>query len=1087
MKYILTAVLLAFCYTASSQKKMEFVDVNKIVNELSKAVDNKTYDKLFQGISEIPKNDSLYCGILISKSYYLMQEKRYEESLKVYDEAIEQACDKELLPLKINQAVLYLRTEDFEKSLMVSEEILKSRPYNKSALYNRALALERLKRYEESYLAFQQLIKMNPLEADVHLQLGLLCYKRGLTAQALLALNTWMLLSDDLDTKANQLDALNRMSFTPYTEDPVTFSLTEEEKSFSTIDKILDQGLALQKSYKTGNDIDVQLVKQNHILFTYLKDHKLSNGVWSSIYIPLYKKVMDDEKFNEFSYYITQVLKETKLKSSYKKNENDALKAARELVAFYLMTTAKSDLENEYHYENGLLQAVGKTINDKPIGDYVFIDNTGTIITSGSFDTNNEKDGVWKTYYKDGQVAESFTYTNGKKNGVNVGYYPNGQKKFELNFINDEAVGIYQKYTESGALKIKKQLKNSVNDGAYLGYFDLGEDVIEYEGFYKNDKLEGVLKEYYSNGALFQETMYKDHQKNGFEKTYNIDGLMVSEVNYQSDEITGENKKFHNNGNRSEISTAKNGYYSGDFTTYHENGQVAIKSFYNESGELNGLYSEYADDGKVWYQYEYVKGKLNSFTYFDKNGEILSQGKKKAGKLDFKAYSKNGLLFIEGTYDSRDGKIGEWKYYNAESGYLSYKGSYDDNQAIGTHISYYPNGSQKDVNSYVMGLVEDYGASYYPDGKIKAQGFYKKGEKHGTWEDYYADGTLESRAYFDKGIVTKWEENYDVTGRLFSKDLYVEGELKKEVYFKTDGAQQYAITYPIGTETTMRKNYNQKGGLSNEFELKHGILNGSYVGYSDANKVVAKGSYLNNDRHGTFEWFYTNGQVESVKNYKLGRSHGVFKGFYENGSLEYQLEYLNNERHGPFVSYFENGEIDTKSNYIHDKLHGERKQFDHLGNLQFLRFYDHGAFIGYSYLDKNGNLVNMIPVEKETAFVKAFYKDGKVSREYELKNGEIQGTYKVYFVDGKPQATTEYVNGLIQGNEIAYYPNGNVKLKSVYLKDFKHGMEVAYYENGKKKSEMQYVNGKKHGDYKTYNNNGELISTQEYINDVLQF
>lgn len=1087
MRYFSVILLLAIFFSADAQNKIDFVDVDEIIANLSTAVDQKDFDALIKGIDKVPKNDSLYCGLLVSKSYYLMQTERYEESLKVYEEAKELGCEEQLRQIKINQSVLYLRKGDFENSLKVSEEILKESPYNTNALYNRALVLEKLNRPKESLLAFQELLRINPLEPDVHLQLGVLCYKRGLTAQALLAFNTWMLLSDDVNSDIEQLSSLNKSSFTPYDGDAFTYKLSDEDKSFSTIDKILDQGLALQNSYDTGNKIDLQLVRQNHILFTYLKDHTYEKGTWSSIYVPIYRKIMEDDNFNEFTYYLTQSLKDSEYKSIYKRNQKDALEIARALVVDLLETASKSDREKQYHYENGTLQGIGKTINDEPVGDYVLLDDSGYIISKGSFNDNGEQDGEWLYFHRNGKVREMINYSNGLKTGINSGYFASGQKSYELNYLNGEATGEYKRYNESGALLIKKQLVNGKNDGDYEGYFDIGEDAVEYMANYKDDKIDGILKEYYSDGTLYKETTFNKYQKNGVERTYNADGLKIAEINYLNDELNGTYITYHNNGNVEQESVLKNGYYIGTSTSYHYNNEVAIKRSYNSNGKLDGVYQEYTDDGKLWYEYDYSNGKINSFKYFNKKGEVLSEGRKRGGDLDFAAYSPNGLLFITGIYDSRDGKKGNWKYYDANTGYLKNEGKYVDDKAVGLHLTYHANGVIMETNEYEMGKIVGYGAYYFPDGNIEVQGYFKEGERQGSWETYYEDGTIQSKSYYHKGELINWKEYYDVTGSISLKELYKNNELKKEIFFKSNGDELFSISYPLDPDVTQRRIINEKGGVNYVYEIKNGVYHGAFTSYVENGTILSKGNYVNGKMHGTWEWFHPNGKVEVIKYYKLNRSHGPIKGFYEDGTLEYEFEYVYDKRHGTYTSYHENGAIDTSSNYVFDELHGERKQYDHLGNLQIIRTYDHGAFIGYSFLNKNGEMVDMIPVEKETASVTSYYQSGQVSREYELKNDDIQGQYKTYFENGKLSETTDYVNGIMEGEEVEYYPNGNVKLKTMRLKGKKHGVEVSYYPSGNKKMEIEFLNGKKHGSQKFYNLNGELTNTQQYINDKLQF
>src|SRR5690606_17599989 len=52
-----------------------------------------------------------------------------------------------------------------------------------------------------------------------------------------------------------------------------------------------------------------------------------------------------------------------------------------------------------------------------------FYSNVDLIEATGQYDQNGERTGVWKEYYKNGQLKEVCSYINGKKNGIFKKYY----------------------------------------------------------------------------------------------------------------------------------------------------------------------------------------------------------------------------------------------------------------------------------------------------------------------------------------------------------------------------------------------------------------------------------------------------------------------------------------------------------------------------------------------------------------------------------------------------------------------------------------------------------------------------------------
>ena len=57
-----------------SQEKIPFIDYDEIIQKISKEESN---DKILGLISTLNKNDSAYSSSLVSKSYYLLQLKKY--------------------------------------------------------------------------------------------------------------------------------------------------------------------------------------------------------------------------------------------------------------------------------------------------------------------------------------------------------------------------------------------------------------------------------------------------------------------------------------------------------------------------------------------------------------------------------------------------------------------------------------------------------------------------------------------------------------------------------------------------------------------------------------------------------------------------------------------------------------------------------------------------------------------------------------------------------------------------------------------------------------------------------------------------
>jgi len=106
--------------------------------------------------------------------------------------------------------------------------------------------------------------------------------------------------------------------------------------------------------------------------------------------------------------------------------------------------------------------------------------------TSDSTKTKGEKDGIVKSYSKDGTLLSEINYKNGVREGLGKSYYKNGNLQF----------------------------------------------LIPYSG----GKRQGVVKKYYASGKIYQETEFVSDKKTGLQKTYEENGKLRSEAIFDDGE-----------------------------------------------------------------------------------------------------------------------------------------------------------------------------------------------------------------------------------------------------------------------------------------------------------------------------------------------------------------------------------------------------------------------------------------------------------------------------------------------------------------------------------------------------------------------
>jgi antitoxin component YwqK of YwqJK toxin-antitoxin module len=94
------------------------------------------------------------------------------------------------------------------------------------------------------------------------------------------------------------------------------------------------------------------------------------------------------------------------------------------------------------------------------------------------------------------------------------------------------------------------------------------------------------------------------------------------------------------------------------------------------------------------------------------------------------------------------------------------------------------------------------------------------------------------------------------------------------------------------------------------------------------------------------EDYYTNGQLESEKNYKDGKKDGLQRGWYENGQLEYEENYKDGKWNGLQRAWYENGQLKYEINYKDGNKDGLWRWFSYRdGQLEYEENYKDGEII----------------------------------------------------------------------------------------------------------------------------------------------
>ena len=440
---------------------------------------------------------------------------------------------------------------------------------------------------------------------------------------------------------------------------------------------------------------------------------------------------------------------------------------------------------NKFYYVNGQLSSEGYMHDGKPDGYWKTYFENGKIKSEGNR-KNFQLDSTWKFYNEGGVLVLEYFYRNGKKNGLRKNYEP--KEKFLVsteNYVDDVKQGVTKTYYKNGMEKQAVPYKDGREEGQGFEYDTTGVIItlMEYKaGFIKrqerinrhdkNGMKVGMWKEFYENGNLKNECTYLNDVRNGYLKEYNIKGELQNTTKYV-------NGKLIENAPELAKLDVKNSYYEG--------GIIKSTGTYN-NGVPEGAFREFSIDGKITGSKIYKDGILMGEGIYDEFNK--EQGA-------WKEYHPNGQLRAQGEY--KDGKrIGEWVFY-FPNGKVEQKGKYDKKgKAQGAWNWYYESGSVLREENYLNDLLDGQTTEYDEAGKVITKGQYSDGQKEDEWVYELGDYKEVGKYKGDRrdGV---WKHFYTPGGQIRFEGKFIDGnpDGKHVFYYKNGHLQEYG-KYIVG-------------------------------------------------------------------------------------------------------------------------------------------------------------------------------------------------------------------------------------------------------------------------------------------------
>lgn len=419
-------------------------------------------------------------------------------------------------------------------------------------------------------------------------------------------------------------------------------------------------------------------------------------------------------------------------------------------------------------------------------------------------------------------------------------------------------------------------------------------------------------------------------------------------------------------------------YYYGD-STISATGHI-------ENGQPHGLWKNFHINGRLKSTGNWFYGKLDStWTFYFSNGYIKEQ-------IQYFQGIKNGYSY---TYDL-DENYGH---------YLSKKQLYIEGDLHGRQISYYPNGSIKNIVTYSEGVKTGFEINLdtleNPKNIIeyrndKAVSFQRVNQIHdsvktGKWISLDEKFEIREENHYQNGSIVKEKEKKN--NSTFKNVKYtIEGleQQPKDTLF----SGQFVNGEPVGQHIFY-------DSLNNPVR---------YVIYDSLSRKIEKGEIKNYKKSGPVKAYYANGNIKYRGYYLKGLKHGKWIYYFKDTLAKEQEGKFNYARlHGKWIWYYKDGDTLRIENHRNNKRNGLYISYDPYGNI---------VMRGYYY----NNLKQEHWIE-QWGFVtmKGQYFDNQ-------RNGEWVGTYP----DGTLAFKGNYVRGKEQGKFIFYFPNGHKRRIEFY-------------------------------------------------------
>lgn len=287
---------------------------------------------------------------------------------------------------------------------------------------------------------------------------------------------------------------------------------------------------------------------------------------------------------------------------------------------------------------------------------------------------------------------------------------------------------------------------------------------------------------------------------------------------------------------------------------------------------------------------------------------------------------------------------------------------------------------------------------------------FAEGLATGKWEHFRNNKLIEVTNYNNGYPSGETITYYGHSGIVKSKTNLVDGKDGTYIRFDSDGNKEYEKSMKNGVEDGPERSY-KNGELIAETIFKSGKAEGK--SFATINKdypdcYIKTEFYKNGLQEGEYKEEYCDGESKTTGKYIAGKKDGLWEYFKKDGNRSKPTEGYSNGDLVKKITYYTNGNIDSEKNFKNGREDGVSKTYQQDGTPKSEKNYVNGKQVGKQIQYYYSNRYNYIETSNysdkgklEGEFLEVYAETKKPKTKGQYTNSQKDGKWEYYSITGK--------------------------------------------------------------------------------------